>query len=88
MFSDTVSALKRHSLKLGTWSVATKSWQNDWFARFNIMVSIMAIDRQEAHLIVRGIFRCVFLSGHIWGDLKGVAATIRRQTLVYCKSEA
>lgn len=53
------------------------------------MVSIMAVDRQEAHLIVRGIFRCVFLSGHIWGgDLKGVATTIRRQPLVYCKLEA
>lgn len=34
------------------------------------MVSILAVDRQEAHLIVRGIFRCVFLSGHIWGGSK------------------
>lgn len=39
----------------------------------------MTVDTQEAHLIARGIFRCVFLSGHIFGRSKNVSN--------YCLSE-
>lgn len=48
-----LTASQSHSLMLRTWSVAMKSWQNDWFARlsdhsFDFMVSIMTMNRQEA----------------------------------------